>query len=496
MRKAYNLLWVILGIVMITGCKTEEDYRKERAVNAVRYFHESKIRNRVLTEDVRLTLAQCIKIGLEHNLDLKVQKQEEDIAAEMRTAEFLGMLPEINLNNSFNARSNTPASSSKAYKADGATYEASQNQDKDINSFNIDFALSVMDFGLAFFNSQQAQDRVLLRRQRTERMKQNLTMDIINAYCRVAAAQRAQGITTGLINESKDYQKRLKGLVQSRKITPFRAFEATRKFAEMERRLKAYTLDYQNACAELRSLLGFYPSAMIEVDDTFLDTVPTLTLPKLEVMEQIALIKRPELTESDLKRHISIVEWRKTILSMFPNTRIFMDYNNVNNSFLYNQNWWDFGIQAAFNLLKLPQKIAVALAHDEQADAEKYRAYGQSIAVIAQVRIAQSDIYANKDNYVRAKKSYENYKRALVSAQRNVNIAAGGVPRIEIDHMRLTTAEANIEYALATADYYVSFYRLLNTMGIGEANLQKFNTLPAELKKAEKEAEIVIAGGK
>ena len=38
---------------------------------------------------------------------------------------------------------------------------------------------------------------------------------------------------------------------------------------------------------------------------------------------------------------------------MFPNARIFLDFNNLNNSFLYNQNWWEMGVAAAFNLLKL-----------------------------------------------------------------------------------------------------------------------------------------------
>ena len=234
-----------------------------------------------------------------------------------------------------------------------------------------------MDFGLAFFNSQQAHDRVLMRRQRTERMAQNLTLDIINAYCRVAAAQRAWGITQGMLATCRERNKVIKRLYSAKKISPFRAFEEIRRFNEMERRQTAYEQEYQNACVELRALLGYYPSAAIVVDDSFLDKMPSeANLPSLDVMEQIALIRRPELQETEIQRHISVIECRKAILTMFPNARVFIDYNNVNNSFLYNQNWWELGVSAAFNLLKLTQKISQAIAYSNQADAETMRTFG------------------------------------------------------------------------------------------------------------------------
>ena len=496
MLRTLLIMTGILGIVLVSGCKTEEDYRKERAEKAVRYFATSQFKEDEIKTEQRLTLDQCIAIGLKNNLDIKVFNLEEDIAAELRTAEILGMLPDITINNNFSGRSNVPASGSKAYKSDGATYGASQSQDQNINNFNIDFALSVMDFGLAFFNSQQANDRLLMKKQRTERMAQNLTLDIIHAYCRVAAAQRAQSITQGLLNTCRDRNELIGNLAKNKKITPFRAFDETRRFIEMERRLTTYILDYQNACVELRSLLGYYPSGRITVDDSFLDKVPSVDLPDLELLEQIALIRRPELRETDIQRHISVVECRKAILSMFPNARIFFDFNNVNNSFLYKQSWWDMGIQAAFNLLKLPQKISQAMAYSQQADAETMRSFGQAIAIMAQVRISHADILANKNIYDRAAKTFKNYDTALKAAQKNRKIAASELSRLEVDHMRLTTAEASIEQTLSLANYYVSFYRLMNAIGMRDTAQDAMKKLPAELKAAQTEAGVVLSQGK
>jgi len=491
MARCLLVLAGMLGIMLISGCKTEADYRNERAEKAVRYFETAQ--RRELDQGVKLTLQECIRLGLKHNLDLKVKHLEEDIASEMRTAELLGMLPELNINDGFSGRNNIPASGSKAYEQDGATYGASQSQDRVLNTFNIDLALSVMDFGLAFFNTQQAQDRVLLRRKRTERMAQNLTLDIINAYCRVAAAQRSSDISLQMLETCKERNKTIQNLRRAKKISPFRAFDEITRFNEMERRQTAFKQEYQNACVELRALMGFYPSAMIEVDDSFLDKSPgEVDLPSLDVMEQIALIRRPELQETEIQRHISVIECRKAIITMFPNARVFLDFNNVNNSFLYNQSWWEMGVVAAFNLLKLPQKVAQAIAYSNQADAETMRTFGQSIAVIAQVRISHANIMANKEIYSRAEKTYTNYNKTLEAAQKNQKASLSDLSRLEIDHMRLATAESKIERTLALADYYVSFYRLMNSLGMQKYDLKEMNKLPQDLESAKKEAGILL----
>lgn len=492
MLRTFLVLTGLAGLLLFTGCKTESDYKNERAEKAVRYFERVQLRK--LPPGKKLTLQECIEMGLAHNLDLKVKHQEEDIASELRTAELLGMLPELNINDGFSGRSNIPASSSKAYTGDGATYDAAQNQDRFLNTFNIDLALSVMDFGLAFFNSLQAQDRVILRKRQTERMAQNLTMDIINAYCKVAAAQRAAELSREMLQVCHERLNLIRTLRASKgkdRISEFRAFEEIRRFNDVDRRLITYEQDFQNACVELRALLGLYPDIHITVDDAFLDKTPsTDSLPDLDVMEESALMYRPELQQTEIQRHISVLECRKAILTMFPNARLFLDFNNVNNSFLYNQSWWNMGVFAAINLLKLPQKISQAVAYSNQADAETMRTYGQSIAVIAQVRIAHANIMANKEIYLRAEKAYKNYDSALAAVKKNQKLltTTNNVTRLEVDHMELTTAESKLERTLALSDYYVSFYRLMNTIGLRDYQMDSLKKLPENLKKAREQA--------
>ncbi len=474
------------GLVTFTGCKNFEEYRNERAEYAVRHFELSQYRD--LEEGRVLTLPECIRTALANNLDLKVFDIEESVAREMRTAEMLGMLPELNASNNLTTRNNTPASSSKKVGESGLTYGYSSSQDKTVNYLNVDLALSVVDFGLAFFNTQQGEDRVLLRRQRTRRAAQNLKLDVVRTYFQVAAAQRAINTTTKLLEDCRSRYDLIAELARDRRITPFRAFDETRRFIEMEKRLTNYIRSYENSCVELRSLLGYYPGAPVKVDDAVLDIVPEFKLPDMVLMEQIALLQRPELYEIDMQKHINVLECRKTLVSMFPNVRIFVDFTNSNNSFLYHYSWWEVGIRAAYNLLKLPQHIARYQAYSSQVDAEEARTYAQAIGVMAQVRIAHANMLATRERLEIDSKVNKAYSDNLNWALANKSMT-GGLSQLELDHMRLATAETQVERYLSLGNYYVSYYRILNALGIEDLAGQTIEALSAELDRAKVRAE-------
>ncbi len=476
-KSSLYLILGLTGIIISGGCKSINEYQEERLQKAVAHFERSQHSN--LDADKVLSLNECVRLAIKNNLDLKVMGLEEKVAKEFKTSEMLGMLPELNISNNYSDRDNVPASKSRQIHGSGpGTYSYSQSQDKDINYFNIDLAFSVLDFGLAFFNTQQANDRMLLREQRTRRAEQNLVLDTARIYFQVAAAQRAVKITSDLLKNCKKRYELINKLGDSGKISPFRAFDEIKRFVEMEKRLTNYIRSYENSCVELRSLLGLYPGTAIKVDDSILNKVPDFTFPKMDLMEQIALMKRPELMEIDMQKHINVVECRKTIISMFPNVRVFMDFSHSTNSYLYHSSWSEIGVRAAYNLLRLPQQIAKYKAHSAQVDAEEYRSYAQAIAVMAQVRMAHANLMATKERLDIDIRVNAAYRKNLEKAEGSKRISSE-LSQLELDHMKLTTAETEIEKYLTLGNYYVSYFRLLNTLGI--ENLHKRNV--DELKK-------------
>jgi len=105
---------------------------------------------------------------------------------------------------------------------------------------------------------------------------------------------------------------------------------------------------------------------------------------------------------------------------------------------------------------------------------------------------AHANILANQEIYTRAEKTFQNYDKTLKAAQKNQKAVVSDLSQLEIDHMVLTTAESRIERTLALADYYVSFYRLMNAMGLREYQLDKMSNLPQDLETARKEAGIIL----
>ena len=482
------------GLVFLTGCKSFDEYQEERIAYAVKHFERARYSN--INPDQALTLNECVRLAVKNNLDLKVFGLEEQVAKEMRTSEMLGMLPELNVSNNLTGRNNTPASKSKQVHGDGpGTYSYSQSQDRNVNYLNVDLALSVLDFGLAFFNTSQSHDRMLLRQQRTRRAEQNLVLDTVRVYFQVAAAQRAINITTKLLEDCRNRYELIEKMGDAGQITPFRAFDEVRDFVDMEKRLTNYIRNYENSCVELRSLLGLYPDAKIKVDDSILDKVPEFTFPEMEVMEQIALMKRPELYEIDMQKHINVLECRKTIVMMFPNVRMFVDFTNSNNSFLYHSSWWELGIRAAYNLLKLPQHIARYQAYSAQVDAEEARTYAQAVAVMAQVRIAHANLMATKERLDIDTKVNNAYLKNLKKAEGSGKIS-GELSQLQLAHMRLATAETEIEKFLSLGNYYVSYFRVLNTLGIENLHSATVDDLKKQLEIERQRATEELAQAK
>ena len=492
MRKILSAVTVFAGVLLMlaaAGCKTNQDYKDDRAENAVKHFQQAKYRE---LPGEKLTLQKCIETALKNNLQTRISELELQVQNEFQTAEALGMLPQLNINNNFTARSNTPASSSKKIVATGRSYGASYSEDKVINYLNIDLMFSMLDFGLAYFNTRQQADRAVMTKFRNERAAQNLIFDVVRAYFKVAAAQRAQLLTSSLIEQCRSRYDQIYKLSQDRQISPARAFDESRRFMAMEKHLSAYERSYESACVELRSLMGYYPSSVIMVDESPLDSAPEFKfLPAIELMEQIAILQRPELYEADVQKHINVLELRKTILLMFPNVKLYADWSNSNNSFLYNKSWWELGLRAAYNLLRLPQNIARARAYDKQIDAEEYRAYAQAVAVMAEVRIAHGNLLASKKRFEKNNQIYTDYNDHLNDILKT-RAASGSVAELAVDHVRLETTQAQIERLAALGEYYVAYYRLLNMMGLRKMDARSVDELKEELENAAERAADVI----
>ena len=480
----------VLLAVGLTSCKSGASYMDERAERAV--LDTQKAKYMELTDGNAYTLDQCIKAALKHNLQVRLHELDVKIARENEMAELMGMLPELNFSDSFTSRSNTAASSSEKIKEGGRSYGYSSSEERTVNYFNIDFLLGILDMGLSYWNTEIAHNKALMHKQRGIRVTQNIQLDVVKAYFKVAAAQRAKNKTEALLENTRKRAEEIRKSSAAGKVDPIMAFNVQRKFTIMEKQLTNYVRVYNNACVELRTLMGLYPSPMITVDEKCLDTFPSLALPAIDKMEQIALLQRPELYESDIQREINVMECKKVLLMMFPNVKFYAEWSNSTNKYLYHKSWLELGVRVAYNLFLLPHQVAKHSAYSKQVEADTMRRYAQSLAVMAQVRLSHANLLSARELYNKDKKISEDYRNYYENARKQLKSGGGKFKGTDVDYMQLETVKAEIDAVLSLGNYYVAYYRLLNAMGIDNADFRTIDAYEEELSDARIAAEKVM----
>ena len=473
---------IVIIVILFTSCSSEDAYRRERVKKAEKHFEN--ISGRIIEKGKVFLLPECIEQALKNNLDLQVSELKEKIANERVTAEILGMLPDLTVTNDYNARNNIPGSSSKSVATGGATYGYSQSQDQDENTFKVELLFSALDFGLAYLNVVQARDRTLIEKQQTQRASQNLRLDVAKAYFRVAATQDAIETTENLLEECRNIDKTFMELAKTKDVSLLRLLDEHKRFIRLQQRLMDYRRSYLNSCIELRTLMGFSPFGEIHVDSKSLAKLTEIDLPEIDLLEKISLTERPELFNLDIQANITLTEARKTILMMFPNVQMVGDFNNSSNSFLLHTSWWEIGVLAAYNVLKLPQHIAKYRSLNGEIDELEMQTLSMTIGVMAQVRIAYAEMLESKERYELDEKVYQIYYQHLEYALGSFNVG-GALSQLEVDRMKMETAETQIQRTQSLGTYYVAYYRLMNAVGLSSMDKETISKLKMKVDKSE-----------
>ena len=462
MARVLGITAAALGFMLISGCQSSNDYEQQRRDRALQHFNE--ISKRGANQASVYTLSACIGDAMKNNLDLKVEELQLAVEQENKTAAMLGMLPQLQMNYELKTRTNEPGATSIDLKTGETSLQYSRSSEKTEHTYDMELAYSTLDFGMAYFNSVQAQDRILLAKNQKERVAQDLRMDVAAAYFDVVASQDAINTTRSLLERSKGIDTIFQNLKEAKNIDQLRLLDERKRYIELERRMMEFERRHEDACVRLRALMGYLPLEELTVDTTLLSQMNFNQLPDVETLELAALRKRPELSGMDIQQHINILEARKAILNMIPTVKAFTDWQYSSNPLLYNQSWWEIGMRASYDLLKLPSKVMEYRAIGAKSDELELRTKALTIAVMAQVRLAHSDWMEAQQMFQYDDKVYNVYRQSLEMARKTFD-AGSALSRVEMNRMELEAAEKYIARTQSLSNCYLAYYRLINTVG-------------------------------
>jgi hypothetical protein len=183
----------------------------------------------------------------------------------------------------------------------------------------------------------------------------------------------------------------------------------------------------------------------------------------LALLEDTALLNRPELREEDLRRRISGDETRRQLMQAFPNLTLGLGAQYDSNRLLYNNDWVESSARISWNLLRVLSAPAVKKAGERQLDVDNARRQALSMAIITQTRIAALRYGLARSDLVLAQKSLDVDSRVAAVARAGVSSKAES--ELELVRASARAAVSKYQRAIAYANAAAAFARIQHSLG-------------------------------
>ncbi|GIZ12892.1 hypothetical protein NCCP436_23080 [Pseudomonas sp. NCCP-436] len=410
-----------------------------------------------------LTLHEAMARAVKYNLEARLKAMEEALAQRQIDMATFDMLPRMALSAGYSGRSNISASSSQSIRTGTESLEPSTSQDRDRDVADLTMVWNVLDFGVSYVSAKQQSDQRLIVRERQRKVVHTIIQDVRSAYWRAVAADRLLTRIDSLMARVAEARESSQRLSEQRIGDPVQALGYQRALIEATRQLEEQRRALSLAKTELATLINLPLGTQIELAPPDGYEVPELRI-NLDVLEQEALVSRPELREQDYQARISAAETRKAMLRLLPGLEFSAGGHYDSNSFLKNQSWADYGVKVTwnlFNVLSAPAAIDVAKAGQDVADA---RRQAMSIAVLAQLHVANANFHEAQRQF-QTSQQLAGLDGQILEQLRNRR-QVQGIGELELIQGELNTLQTQLRRDLAYAELRNSYGQLFATVGL------------------------------
>lgn len=342
-----------------------------------------------------LTLDGAIARAIKYNADRRYRAMEEAVAVGTFEVGKFDMLPKLIASAGYRDRNNDLVTRS----VDSVTGEPSLanpyiSSSREAVTTSINLSWSLLDFGQSYYAARQNADRILIAGERRRKALHNLIQEVRTAYWRVVAAQKLMPLLRTTIAESEQALKDARKAEDDRIRSPLEPLRYQRQLLENLRLLEAIDQELSTARVELAALTALPLTAPYTVSEPATEVNTAWLRQPLDKMEEVALLRNPDLREGMYNARIAQQETRRALLKLFPGLSFNYGYNHSNDDYLIHQNWSEVGAQISFNLLGLLSAPAQMRLADTGVALADQRRMAIQMAVLTQLHIARLQ-YAN-----------------------------------------------------------------------------------------------------
>ena len=442
-----------------------------------------------------VTLDEAIARALKYNLDLRLKKMEVAVNGKLLDVAKYDMLPNLVAGAGYMDRSNYAGGNSRLFnvqsqggspsQADQVSNNYSTSSDMGRRLRSVEFSWNVLDFGVSYYRAKQRADEFLIAQERKRRVIQTMVHDVRFAYLRALAAQNLAAEAESVMRQA-DIAIEQSRAAETRGALPVQtALAYQRALVDAVALLNTRRQELDFAKAELAALMSAPTSqfTLAALPEQALQALPS----NLGLLEDTALLNRPELREEDYRKRISGDETRRQLMQAFPNLTLGLGAQYDSNKLLYNNDWIESSARVSWNLLRVLSAPEVRKAGERQQQADDARRQALSMAIMTQTRIAVLRYGLAKNDLDLAQKSMDVDARVAAVARSGVSSKA----ETELELVRATARSAVSKYqrAIAYANAQAAFSRIQHSLGqdfdfgdmdalpVGELSVQVGRTL-------------------
>lgn len=462
----------LLTVLTVSACTVTPQPLNQTDIKAMVESDLKKVFQQQEPLSKPLTIYDAMARVLKYNLDNRLKMMEEALSLNQLDVANVSMLPQIVTSAGYVSRSNTSASSSQSVTTGTQSLETSTSQERHRRTVDLSLTWNILDFGVSYVSAKQQADRALVAAERRRKVIQNTLQDTRQVFWRAVAANRLQGQVVPLLKRINNALADSQSIAQQQLASPVDALGYQRMLLRTRQQLLDIQRELQLAKTQLAALMDLPPGTEFQfnVPDSKSRKPPAVNLAP-EVIEDMALSRRPEMIEEAYQARIGSSETRKAMLRMLPGINLSFGPSYDSNRFLLNHRWIDYGAKVSWSLFNLITGPAnVALAEQQEAFIETRR-LALAIAVLTQSRVAwlrydqAMEDWRTARDVSRVENQYAATIRNQVSAQQ----------RGELDYIQAAfdSLVADLRTDLAFAETQNAAGNILVTMG--------FDPLPENL---------------
>lgn len=461
-----RLTLALAGALMFAGCSQMpvQPLSPEQHQQRVQDDRAAVIKD-VPPVGVALGLDEAIARALKYNLDRRARQLEEALSLRQYEAGGYDSLPRLVAAAGYSARDRDRVSRS-VDSVTGAPSLAnpSISSSKEHTLFSLDLSWSLLDFGLAYYNQQQAADRVMAAAERRRKATHLLVQDVRVSYWRAASAERLRGEVRAAIALAEDALADARKAEAEKLRTPLDSLRYQRQLTENVRLLESIEQELVTSRFELSALINAPVVLNTRLSADANGAIPDLLTQPVEAMEEQALLANPDLREHAHLRRIAALEARKVLVRQFPNVTLDLGARYDTDRYLINNNWAEASVQTSFNLLGLLALPAQQQAAEAGIALADQRRLASHVAVVAQVHIAREQLGSALRQLERADNLYTLDQKIMQQLLAREQAAAGS--KLERVAAQTTMIVSLLRRYQALAQVHAAASRLQATIGI------------------------------